>query len=117
MEIRECLNCGKPIQGRADKKFCDDSCRNAYNNQAKQVSTNIMRNINNALRKNRIVLKDILGNKDTAKIHGQQLQEKGYLMKYHTHTYTTKKGDTYLYNYEYGILPTGNDWYLIVKQD
>jgi hypothetical protein len=25
-----CLQCGLPLVGRADKKYCDDGCRNAY---------------------------------------------------------------------------------------
>lgn len=32
---RSCLDCGKALVGRADKKFCDDSCRNNYNNRIK----------------------------------------------------------------------------------
>lgn len=28
-----CLQCGAPINGRPDKKFCDSSCRNAYHNR------------------------------------------------------------------------------------
>jgi len=30
--VRKCLHCNHIIRGRADKKFCDDSCRSAYNN-------------------------------------------------------------------------------------
>lgn len=29
---KKCLECGEKIVGRADKKFCNDYCRNAYNN-------------------------------------------------------------------------------------
>jgi predicted nucleic acid-binding Zn ribbon protein len=32
MEKRFCLDCGKPVKGRADQKFCKDLCRNSYNN-------------------------------------------------------------------------------------
>lgn len=28
-----CLQCGAPIHGRPDKKFCDAGCRNAYHNR------------------------------------------------------------------------------------
>jgi len=116
METRKCLSCGEIVKGRSDKKYCDDLCRNAYNNQVKQVSTNFMRNINNALRKNRNILAEILGENETAKVPAERLLQNGFLTKYHTHTYTNKKGDIYLYSYEYGILSTGNDWYLVVKQ-
>ncbi|MBL7762218.1 MAG: DUF2116 family Zn-ribbon domain-containing protein, partial [Chitinophagaceae bacterium] len=55
-----CLNCGKPLKGRSDKKFCDDSCRNNYNNQLKSIVNNQMRNINNVLGKNRRILESLL---------------------------------------------------------
>lgn len=29
---RVCLNCGTPIYGRSDKKFCSHNCRAYYNN-------------------------------------------------------------------------------------
>ncbi|RYF12576.1 MAG: DUF2116 family Zn-ribbon domain-containing protein, partial [Flavobacteriales bacterium] len=32
---RFCLDCNTEIKGRADKKFCDDQCRNNYNNRRK----------------------------------------------------------------------------------
>ena len=34
-DSKVCLACGKPLKGRIDKKFCDDYCRNNYNNQQK----------------------------------------------------------------------------------
>jgi predicted nucleic acid-binding Zn ribbon protein len=57
---RNCPACGKPLNGRVDKRFCDDYCRNGYNNQLKSASNNLVRNINNALGKNRRILKSLL---------------------------------------------------------
>ena len=37
--------------GRADKKFCSDGCRNSHNNTLNKDSSNLVRNINNRLRK------------------------------------------------------------------
>jgi len=51
MEERYCLECGEPLIGRSDKKFCDDQCRNAYNNKLNRDHINLYRNINNKLRK------------------------------------------------------------------
>ena len=57
-ETKTCLACGKPLKGRIDKKFCDDYCRNNYNNQqkAKGSHSSYVRNINNTLLKNRKIL-------------------------------------------------------------
>ena len=55
----ECIECGEKIIGRSDKKFCNDSCRNAYNNNQNKDSSNLMRNVNNKLRKNYRILSEI----------------------------------------------------------
>ena len=46
-----CPECGDKIIGRADKKFCCDACRNSHNNALNKDSKNLVRNINNRLRK------------------------------------------------------------------
>ena len=116
-EIKSCLTCDKPLKGRADKRFCDDYCRNSYNNQLKSISNNLVRNINHVLGKNRRILESLLPeNDETAKANKDKLQRLGFHFKYITHTYTTKTGKTYFYCYEYGYLPLDNDWYLIVKR-
>ena len=116
-ETKTCLTCGKPLKGRADKRFCDDYCRNSYNNQLKSASNNLVRNINNALGKNRRILESLLTEgEETAKANKEKLQRLGFQFKYITHTYVTKTGKTYLFCYDYGYLPLENDWYLIVKR-
>lgn len=116
-EAHKCLNCGKPLVGRTDKKYCNDYCRNNYNNSLKRTSSNLMRNINNALIKNRRILEEILPEgKDLGKAPKTKLIENGFNFKYLTHLYTNKKGNTYYFCYEMGYLPLDNDWYLIVKR-
>jgi predicted nucleic acid-binding Zn ribbon protein len=116
-ETKTCLTCDKPIKGRSDKKFCDDACRNNYNNELKSISNNQIRNVNNALGKNRRILEELLPEgKEMVKTTQEKLLQKGFLFKYVTHLYTTKEGRTYYYCYEYGYLPLDNDWYLIVRR-
>lgn len=116
-DSRTCLACGKPVKGRADKKFCDDYCRNSYNNQLKSDSNNYIRNINNILKKNRRILEDLLPEaEEMAKANKEKLQRLGFQFRYHTHTYTNKKGNTYYFCYEYGYLLLENDWYLVVRR-
>ena len=117
-ETKTCLSCGKAVKGRSDKKFCDDYCRAAYNNDLKSAANNFIRNVNNALGKNRRILESLLPDGEpTATTNGDKLIEKGFQFKYQTHLYTTKKGQTYFYCYEYGYLPLENNWYLIVKRE
>jgi predicted nucleic acid-binding Zn ribbon protein len=114
---RLCLNCTKPVKGRTDKKFCDDYCRNNYNNQLKSNTINLVRNINNALGKNRRILDSHFSEGEgMAKTNKNNLLQKGFQFKYITHTYTNKKGDTYFFCYDMGYLPLESDWYLLVKR-
>ena len=116
-ETNVCLNCEKPLKGRTDKKFCDDYCRNSYNNELKSAKNNLVRNINNALGKNRRVLESFFKQKeDKVNIHKDKLLEKGFQFKYITHTYTTQRGHVYYFCYDLGYMPLDNDWYLLVKR-
>ena len=112
-----CLSCNKVLKGRTDKKFCDDYCRNNFNNLLKGDNNNYIRNINNALRKNRRILEAILPDgEDMAKANKDKLLQKEFQFKYYTHTYMNKKGNTYFFCYDYGYLPLENDWFLIVRR-
>jgi len=113
---RTCLECGEKIVGRADKKFCSDQCRNTYNNRLNSDASNTVRNINNILRKNRRILKDL--NKQSGKtiVNKEILLTSGFNFSYHTHTYTTKKGDVYHFCYEQGYLYLPDkELYLLVE--
>jgi hypothetical protein len=115
MEKKACLECGEKIAGRADKKFCSDLCRNAYNNKLNSDTNNHVRNINNILRKNRRILEELLpGEKATVPL--QTLVNKGFNFKYYTSAVVTKTGSQYLFCYEYGYLPLDNKLYLLVKR-
>ncbi len=112
-----CLNCNKILKGRIDKKFCDDACRNDYNNKQNSDANSTVRNINNALRKNRRILEELIAKTDatTAKVPKDKMLEMGFQFKYLTHTYKTQKGALYIYCYDYGYLPLENDWFFLVK--
>jgi len=116
-KTRLCLACNKPLNGRADKKFCCDHCRNDFNNQQKSFDNNYVRNINNALRKNRRILEELLDErKEIRKTSIDKLLYKGFQLKYTTHTYTSPKGKTYFYCYDYGYTSVDKDSLLIVKR-
>jgi predicted nucleic acid-binding Zn ribbon protein len=113
-----CKACGSPVRGRSDKKFCNDYCRNDFNNTLRAGTNNLVRNINNALGKNRRILESLLPNgEETAKAHRDKMEEAGFIFKYRTHTYSNKKGNMYFFCYDIGYLALENNWYLIVKRN
>lgn len=114
---RKCLECDAPVTGRIDKKFCNDHCRNTYNNHQNKDKTNLMRNINNRLRKNYRILDSLMLNKGKTKTTRTRLVNKGFDFEYITNVYTTKKGTTYYFLYDLGYLPLDNDYYMIVKRE
>ena len=115
MEKRACPECGESFTGRIDKKFCSDMCRNSFNNKNNSESNNFVRNINNALRRNRKILeKALVGEKVT--LPRQKLVDRGFNFNLHTSHVRTRNNDTYVFCYEYGYLPIENDFVLIVKR-
>lgn len=113
---RKCPICGDKLRGRVDKKFCSDFCRNSHNNSLKRSSNNLVRNINNQLRKNYRIL-EAINTEDKVKTTKNRLLQMGFSFDYFTSTYTTKTGSTYFYLYDQGYLPLDNDFYLLVKRD
>ncbi len=117
-EIRNCLVCNKTIRGRVDKKFCNDYCRNGFNNQLKSGTNNLVRNTNNFLGKNRRILESVLPEGETMiKIKKEKLLQEGFFFKYTTQIHRNKKGSIYYYCYDYGYLPLDSEWYLIIKNE
>lgn len=110
---KKCLECGDKITGRIDKKFCSDQCRISYNNKLNSDATNLVRNVNNALRKNRRILLE-LNTHGKTKTTREKLLAKGFDFQYFTSLYTTKDGAVYHYCYEQGYLPIEKDWFLLV---
>ncbi|MDC6383867.1 hypothetical protein D2V93_15860 [Flagellimonas taeanensis] len=117
MTQRECLECGTKLLGRIDQKYCSDHCRNAYNNRLNRDSKNLLRNINNKLRKNYRILGSFPLKEGKAKTTKMRLLDKGFDFEHITNLYTTKKGSTYYFVYDMGYLPLDNDYYMIVKRE
>jgi predicted nucleic acid-binding Zn ribbon protein len=118
-EQKNCLACGKALKGRVDKKFCDDYCRNNYNNQQKAKSnySSIVRNINNALLKNRKCWRPFCPMEKKQQRQTEINYKASVFILNIIHIYILlKTGKAYFYCYDYGYLPLDNDWFLIVKK-
>lgn len=110
-----CMECGTEFKGRSDKKFCTDQCRSSFNNRLNADSNNTVRNINNALRKNRRILDELLSEKKD-RVSRDKLTQKGFTFKYHTHSFTSKTGKNYLFYYDRGLMLLENNMFYIVKE-
>jgi len=117
MTAKNCLACDRPIKGRTDKKFCDDSCRNNYNNRLNSDASPLIRNINNILRKNRRILEELLSGmeKPVTVIDKQKLIEKGFHFEYFTEQFTNDRNEKYFYCYDYGYRRLEDEKYMAVK--
>ena len=108
-----CLDCQTPIRGRADKKFCSDACRNSYHNRMNSDVTNLVRNVNNTLRKNRRILSD-LNPSGKARVNRETLARKGFNFNYFTNIYQTQAGKTYYFCYDQGYVELESNYYTLV---
>ena len=116
MKIRKWLECDEDVKGRIDKKFCSDYCRNAHNNRVNKDSKNLIRNINNRLRKNYKILSE-LNTTGKTKVTRTKLYDKAFDFQFFTSIYKTKSGNTYFYIYNEGYLPLENETFLLIKRD
>lgn len=113
---KNCLECGEKLIGREDKKFCNDACRNTYNNKLNKDTTNLMRNINYTLRKNYRILCDHNAEGKT-KVPRKKLMDAGFDFSHMTSIYTTKTQNTYYFIYNQGYMILDNDWLILVKKN
>ncbi|MGB5941906.1 MAG: hypothetical protein WBG71_03425 [Leeuwenhoekiella sp.] len=113
--LKTCLECGEEIRGRADKRFCGDSCRNTYNNRQNSDRRSLVRNVNNKLRKNHRILRALNPGEKT-KTTKAKLVAKGFDFDLFTSIYTTKAGTIYYFVYDQGYLPLDGDYYALVRR-
>ena len=116
MEERKCLECGEPLKGRADQKFCNDLCRNAYNNKKLGASSKYVRKVNRILKKNHSILEELNPEEKTTTFKSV-LEKHGFNFNFYTHIYTTQNGRNYYFCYDQGYSELDNNKYLLVKKE
>ncbi|HEY0678923.1 MAG TPA: hypothetical protein VGD17_11595 [Chitinophagaceae bacterium] len=119
-DTRACLTCSNMLKGRIDKKFCDDYCRSAYNNQLYQNDRGLsfVRRVNNILRKNRKILEEIIPEEsETTRVPRSKLVKMGFNFNYLTSAYSNPQGVVFYFCYEYGYRVMESDSYYIIRRE
>jgi len=116
--MKKCLNCETLIVGRSDKLFCDGYCKSSFHyKKKKEKEKSLFKTIDNQIKTNRRLLK-LFNKAGKAVIRKEELIAEGFNPKYFTHYWKNKKGDVYLFCYEFGFLSkteNGKTKYILVK--
>lgn len=115
--MENCLECGDKLFGRSDKKFCNDGCRNAYNNRQNRDVTNLMRRVNKRLRDNYHILSELNFRDGKAKTTRSRLAAQNFDFEYFTRLKIYKNGSQYQFVYNIGYRYLEDDWILVVKRE
>jgi len=103
-KVRNCISCDEVFEGRSDRKFCCDYCKSNYHyllNKKKEDSFFIK--VTKQLKLNRRLLRDF-NKAGKAIVRVDVLLELGFDPKFFTHYWKNKKGDVYLFVFEFGFL-------------
>ena len=102
------------IIGRLGQKFCDVHCKSAYHYRAnKEKPSTTYVTIDNKLKHNRRLLKKY-NSSGQSQIKKSVLQKEGFDFKYFTHSWKAKKGNEYLFCYEFGYRALKDGKYMLI---
>lgn len=115
IEKRYCQCCAQVLHGRMDKKFCDEGCRNNFNNQQNSVENKEIRIINRILKRNRAILLALFAlEKKPTNIEKERLLLEGFNFRYMTQQGVCKDGQSYQICYDVGLISEQDRNYRIV---
>jgi len=105
-----CLDCSRPLQGRTDKKFCNDVCRvrhyRLHNNRSKTV-----KGVEKILIRNRsllVSLKEKTPLEMTDEGSFVWLRKNGFDFNFHTHVHPLEDGRLAIMCFEEGYILQGD---------
>ena len=104
----KCPVCGAVIKGRSDKKFCSVKCKSIEQYENRQKTEAFYLKIDRQLKMNRKLLKRYNKSGYTT-VRTAILRSEGFNPNFFTHYWKTKKGDLYLFCYDYGFLQLEKD--------
>jgi len=113
---KNCPVCGSGVKGRSDKKYCSVKCKSINQYEQRQETEAFFLKVDRHLKINRKLLKRYNKSGFTT-IRRSELITQGFDPRFFTHYWKNKKGDVYLFVYEYGFLSKkdiGKDKYVLV---
>lgn len=114
--VTRCIQCDTILKGRSDKKFCNDYCRNIYNNQKNGHIYNYIKHINVILKRNRAILQKIYQHTTPETIIPlQMILQLGFHLHFYTH-HIPNANAYFCYDYGYELLPGHTDIRIIYVQ-
>jgi predicted nucleic acid-binding Zn ribbon protein len=99
MKVR-CIQCGKENQGRSDKRFCSQDCKNAWHADRRQELQAIMGKVNAALRRNWVLLVRVLDGGYRKQVRRVELEALGFRWNYMTELFVSEGGRTFYLVYD-----------------
>ena len=114
---RKCKICKAKIVGRSDKIYCSIRCKNVYHKKLRYASVQAAVRINEYLKRNHgILLEFLAGNKTQVKVYRNQLADKKFRFKYHTHLHVNSRQKTFYYIYNLAWMEFSDDEILIIRK-
>ena len=111
-----CKQCGKPLLGRSDKKFCDSNCKNTFNFAQRRETRNEVKEIDGHLHRNREILATLMGESKKEVFDRAVLTRAKFKWEYLTSIYKNKQGKWYYLVYDYAWMEFSNQQILVVRK-
>jgi len=115
-ETQYCQECGEKLHGRIDKRFCNDACRNAFNNRKNAHLNAERRRINRILARNYRILTQLNPTGKTT-LAREVLLRQGFDFEFFTSLYETRKGHRYHFVYDQGYLELAEHRVVLVRRE
>jgi hypothetical protein len=113
---KSCLHCKDVLRGRSDKKFCNDSCRSAYNNMRYADYNSHVRKVNQRLRNNHKVLQQLLDDKSERLVNESALISAGFQFQFYTHVHLHPDGALFKVVYDSCYTTLERSMYYIARR-
>lgn len=113
---KKCPQCGKPLHGRSDKKFCDSTCKNAFNFAQRRDTRNEVKEIDGYLHRNREILATLMGESKKEMFDRAVLTRAKFRWEYMTSIYKNKQGKWYHLVYDYAWMEFSDQQVLVVRK-